>query len=460
MLKFMRKHTKSWIIWIFFGMIIVSFVLYFGYGGLTSDKENIIAQIGPHKVGPREYQETYDNVLKFSRMLYKDNLNEKMMNDLKKNVKEEITNKYLLLIKADELGLTVSDSEFVEFLNSVPAFKIDGKFNKEQYLMALTRNSATPEEFEKSWKQATLAQKVAGIIEDTGTFFNESDVWAGYVREKGKVNIAYAEFDPSAFKDKVSISEKELLDLYEKEKDAYKAENTYRLKELVIDTTGTLRDDAIYMDLLKAKDMEAYGREKGLTVIDLGSIKEGELSKKFKGLKIDEWLRSLKKGDISLPVREEGKSYIFQLVDMEEGKKLDKTLALAKIKERLVNEKSGAMAKLAAENAISRKTFNAKHETGFIARNAQSISGIGEIPQEYKGVFSLSKTNTLYDKPLEISGKYYVFSYKDEKLPDRDGWAKDKESYTKYFVAKNRNEFYKSFLAEMKKTVKVDWKEL
>ena len=214
------------------------------------------------------------------------------------------------------------------------------------------------------------------------------------------------------------------------------------------------------MDLLKAKDMEAYGREKGLTVIDLGSIKEGELSKKFKGLKIDEWLRSLKKGDISLPVREEGKSYIFQLVDMEEGKKLDKTLALAKIKERLVNEKSGAMAKLAAEDAISRKTFNAKHETGFTARNAQSISGIGEIPQEYKGVFSLSKTNTLYDKPLEISGKYYVFSYKDEKLPDRDGWAKDKESYTKYFVAKNRNEFYKSFLAEMKKTVKVDWKEL
>jgi hypothetical protein len=348
----------------------------------------------------------------------------------------------------------------VEFLNSVPAFKIDGKFNKEQYLMVLTRNNANPEEFEKSWKQATLAQKVASIIEDTGIFFNESDIWADYVREKGKVNIAYAEFDPSAFKDKVSISEKELLDLYEKEKDAYKAENTYRLKELVIDTTGTLRDDAIYMDLLKAKDMEAYGREKGLTVIDLGSIKEGELSKKFKGLKIDEWLRSLKKGDISLPVREEGKSYIFQLVDMEEGKKLDKTLALAKIKERLVNEKSGAMAKLAAENAISRKTFNAKHETGFIARNAQSISGIGEIPQEYKGVFSLSKTNTLYDKPLEISGKYYVFSYKDEKLPDRDGWAKDKESYTKYFVAKNRNEFYKSFLAEMKKTVKVDWKEL
>ena len=281
-------------------------------------------------------------------------------------------------------------------------------------------------------------------------------MWAGYVREKGKVNLAYALFDPSAFRDKVNVSEKELLDLYEREKGAYKAENTYRFKLLVVDEKSSLKDDVVYMDLLKVKDMDAYGKEKGLAVSDLGDMKESDLIKQFKGLKMEDLREMKKKGEISRLIRStDGKSYIFQLVDMTEGKDLDKTLALAKIKEKLIGEKAKAMAKLAAEGAIKDKSLSVKNETGFVTRNTHSITGLGEIPQEHSGIFSLSQTKTLYEKPVEISGKYYVFSYKDEKLPDKQEWAKDKESYTKYFVEKNRGEFLNSFLTEMKKTIKI-----
>lgn len=457
MLKLMRKHATSWMIKVAFGMIIVSFIGLYGYGRL-SDREKPKATIGPYKVSVNEYQEAYEKQLDFYRMLLKDKLDEKTLKELnlEKKVMDNLIDKYVLLVKADELGLTVSDEEFTEYLNGIPAFRRDGVFSKEQYLAALRSQNLDPEQFEKSWRRDRVTQKVAAIIQNTGALSNESDVWAAYVRDKGKINLAYVEFDPAAFRDKVNVSEKELLDLYEKEKGAYKAENTYRLKELAIDTTGALKDDAVYMDLLKAKDMEAYGREKGLAVIDLGSVKESELSKRFKGLKIDEWLKSLRKGDISLPVREGEKSYIFQLVDIEEGKLLDKNSVLAKIKERLVKEKSDAMAELTAEDAISRKTLVGKHETGFISRSTQSIPGIGEIPQEFRsGVFSLSQSKTTYDKPIEISGKYYVFSYKDEKVPDKAEWDRDKESYTKYFVATNQGEFFKSFLAQMRTKVKI-----
>jgi hypothetical protein len=151
----------------------------------------------------------------------------------------------------------------------------------------------------------------------------------------------------------------------------------------------------------------------------------------------------------------EGKSYIFQLMDLTEGKDLDKALAMAKIKENLTGEKAKALAKLAAEDAIKSKSVSAKNETGFIVRNARSIDKIGEIPEESRGILSLSQTKTVYENPLEISGKYYVFSYKDEKLPDKQEWEKDKESYTKYFTAKNKEEFFNSFLTEVKAKVKV-----
>lgn len=455
MLKFMRKYQRSWVIKVIFGAIIVSFVLFFGYGAL-SEKEQSVAKIGPYKVSLRDYREAYDKQRDFYKMLTKSELDEKMLKDLKQKVIEGLVDKYVLLVTANEVGITVSDGEFTDFLNSVDAFKRDGKFNDEQYRAVLGSQKLDPDKFEESWKRDRTVQKVAAIIKDAGAFLNESDVWAGYVKEKGKVNLAYALFDPSAFRDKVNISEKEMLDLYEKEKGAYKAENTYRFKLLIVDEKSSIKDDAAYMDLLKVQDMGAYGKEKGLAVSDLPEMKESDLIKQFKGLKLEDLKELKKKGEISRVVRSpEGMSYIFQLVDMTEGKDLDKTLALAKIKDKLVNEKAKAMAKLAAEGAIKDKSLNTKNETGFVTRNSNSISGLGEIPQEFRGILSLSQAKTLYENPLEISDKYYVFSYKDEQLPDKQEWAKDKENYTKYFVEKDRGEFLSSFLAEMKTKIKV-----
>ena len=229
MLKFMRKHASGWMIKVMLWGIIVVFVGAFGVGTL-SQKEKPIAEIGDYKISPREYREAFNKQRDFYKMLMKTELDEKMLKDLKEQVLEDLVNKYVLLIKATELGIKVSDGEFEDFLNSIEAFKKDGKFNEEQYRAVLRSHNLDPEKFEGTWKRERTAQKVTAIIQDTGNFFNESDVWAGYVREKGKVNLVYTTFDPSAFRDKVNVSEKELLDLYERQKSAYKAENTYRLQ--------------------------------------------------------------------------------------------------------------------------------------------------------------------------------------------------------------------------------------
>ncbi len=113
------------------------------------------------------------------------------------------------------------------------------------------------------------------------------------------------------------------------------------------------------------------------------------------------------------------------------------------------------MAKAAAETAIKDKSFVIKGETGFVLRSARNIEGLGEIGQDSKGVLSLSQSKAVYDNPVEIAGKFYVFSYKDEQLPDKQGWEKEKGEYAKYFMAKNRMEFFDSFLSDMKKRVKV-----
>jgi parvulin-like peptidyl-prolyl isomerase len=462
MLKFMRRHATGYMVKAMFGLIIVVFI-FWGVGSFR-DREPIVAEIGPYKVAATEYNETYNRTLELYRMIYREKLDENLLKELKlkEKVRDEIVNRYMLLITADEIGLTVSDREFLEHIQGIDAFKREGKFDEKLYVAVLQRNNLDPKKFEATEKNTMLIQKAANFIKDNGTFFSEADVWAGYVKEKGMVNLSYNVFEPSSFRNKVDITEKELLELYEKEKGSHRSENAYRLKYLVIDEKSPVKDDAAYMDLLKARDIDKYGEQKGLHVVDLGMMKEGEVMKRLKDMKVDDWLRGLKQGDITLPIREGGRSYIFQLVDVQAGKPLDKDVALAIIKERIIAGRSKDLARLAAEDAIARKSPGPGKETGFILRSVHEIKGLGDVPKDSVGLLALSKDKPLYEKPVEMSGRFYVFSFKDERSPNTKEWQKEKDSYTRYFVAKNREEFFKSFMTEMrtKGKIKVSWQEI
>ncbi|MDD5010138.1 MAG: SurA N-terminal domain-containing protein, partial [Syntrophorhabdaceae bacterium] len=286
MLKLMRKHATGYMVKAMFGLIIVVFI-FWGVGSFR-DRERIVAEIGPYKVDATEYQETYNRTLELYRMIYREKLDENLLKELKlkEKVMDEIVNRYMLLITADELGLTVSDREFLEHIQGIDAFKREGKFDEKLYVAVLQRSNIDPKRFEATEKNTMLIQKTANFIKDNGTFFSEADVWAGYVKEKGMVNLSYSVFDPSSFRNKVNITEKELLELYEKEKGSHRSENAYRLKYLVIDEKSPVKDDAAYMDLLKVKDIDQYGKQKGLNVVDLGMMNEGEVMKRLKDMKV------------------------------------------------------------------------------------------------------------------------------------------------------------------------------
>jgi hypothetical protein len=75
---------------------------------------------------------------------------------------------------------------------------------------------------------------------------------------------------------------------------------------------------------------------------------------------------------------------------------------------------------------------------------------------------ALTKNNRLYEKPVDISGTYYVFVYKDEKQPEKAEWEKDKKSYIQYVSLKKREEYYKGLIEDLKKKQKIEihWKEI
>lgn len=462
MLRFMRKYATGWMIKGIFGLIIIVFI-FWGVGGMRSG-DKTVAEVGSHKVTMIEYQEARNKLYNMYRNILKDKLDENTLKALRLNevAMNEIIDRQLLLQNAKKVGITVSDEEFLSRLNGIDAFKKDGKFNKKVYLEVLKLNGIEPGRFEESEREGMIGSKMMAIIRDNGTVLNDAQIYGAYVKEKGSVDLAYAVFDPSDYMKKIEVTGKEVEDQYGREKGTHIGENQYGLKYITVPEKGPVKDDVAYMDLLKTKDMDGYAKEKGFTVTDLGTMKESEVQRKLRGLGSEQWLKGLKKGDISLPVRGDGKSYIFQLVDFEAGKPIDKDTVLKEIRERLAHEKAKGLARAEAEKAISTKSFGSKKDTGFLPRGSAALPNIGMIPKEDWGVLALDKGHEFYDKPVDIAGKYYVFSLKDEKAPSKEAWEKDKAGFKQYFVKKNEDEFYKSFMTELRKKskVKIDWKEI
>jgi hypothetical protein len=455
----MRKHATGYMIKTMFVLIIVVFI-FWGVGSFTRGEKSL-AEVGPYKISAMEYQQNYQKLLSFYRMIYREQLDEKMMAQLKlkESVMNQLVDKYLMLVEADKMDVRVSDREFTEHLASMDAFKQDGKFSKDVYMAVLKRNGVDPKTFEESEKQSLLVTKVLAILQDNGVIFNERDVRDSYMKERGQVRLGYAVFDPADYRDQVRVQEKEIEDAYEKEKALYRSETLYHLKYMVIDEKSPVKDDQAYMELLKAKDLAAYARSKGLEVVDLGSMKESDVLARLSRLKADAWLKGMNQGDISLPVRENTKSYIFQVVEKVDGKPLTKEEALKIVRAKIAGERAKTLAKAKAEEAVKDKSVKYTKETGMISRQTPEIPGLGPIPKEDIGLLLLSPERKVYEKPVEFGGRYYVFSLIDEKQPDQAQWEKEKDAYKQTYAAKKRAEFLTSFREDMKKQVKVkvDW---
>jgi peptidyl-prolyl cis-trans isomerase D len=455
MLRFMRKHATGYLIKGMFSLIIIVFI-FWGVGSFRGG-DKTLAEVGPYKVSALEYQQNYQKLLNFYKMIYREQLDEKMMAQLKlkESAMNQLVDKYLILLKADEMGVRVSDRELTEYIASMDTFKRDGRFNKDLYMEILKRSGVDPKAFEENEKQSLLVSKMLAILQDNGVIFNERDVRDSYMKERGQVKLGYAVFDPAAYKDQVRVPEKEIEEAYEKEKAIHRSETLYHLTYMVIEDKGPVKDDQAYMELLKTKDLTAYAKSKSLEVVDLGSMRESDILSRLSRLKANTWLKGMNQGDISLPVRDNAKSYIFQVVEKVDGKPLAREEALQVVRARIVNERAKMMARAKAEEAVKDKSTKFTKETGMISRQSPEIPGLGPIPKENVGLLQLSPEQKVYEKPVEFGGRYYVFSLIEEKQPDQAQWDKEKDAYRQTYAAKKRAEFLDAFREDMKKQVKV-----
>ena len=522
MLKFMRRHAKSWIIKAAFAIIIIVFV-FWGVGSFRARRATILAYVNGEPIYYKEFYNTYRQVLENYRARFKEFDEEwiKRLN-LKQTVLEQLIERKLILQAAKKMGLMVSDMELWETISNYKIFQKDGKFDLKRYQMVLSHYHYTPAEFEQSLREDLIIKRIREIFKDLAQV-SDLEAYETYRWLNQKINLEFVTFEPNQFikeikpketdlkkyfedhkeryeiprklklvylkisskefLEKINLTDEEIEKYYEANKDIFyepkkvcarhilfrvasdaPKEKVEKVKKKAEEVLSKLKKGEDFVKLAKEYSEDKATAERGG---DLGCFPRGVMVKSF-----EDAVFSLKKGEISEPIRTKLGFHIVKVYDIKEErtkplkevkKHIIMVLKKEKAKEMAFNTANRIYAEAILENDLRKAAKKYKktiQETDFFSEKNWPL----QIPHNLKDqILSLKKGGI--SSPLKSKESYFLIQLKDEKpkhLPTFDEVKeKVKEDFIKEEARKRAKEKAEKTLNALKKgeKIKLKWTE-
>jgi peptidyl-prolyl cis-trans isomerase D len=221
------------------GAVVVAFVatIFLDWGWRRSGRPDThLASVGNEVITLREYQLTYNNLVDFYRRLYQDRFTDDLVRglSLKWRAVDTLVQRKLLLHEARRQGLTVSDAELVQRVQSYPAFQVNGAFDRQRYVQVLRFSRLTAADFERGQREELLLAKLEQLIKD-GVQVTETEVKEAFHRGKEQVSAEYLLLDPAHFMSQVEVSEADVEAHHQAHQERFRKPEQVRVAYLSID---------------------------------------------------------------------------------------------------------------------------------------------------------------------------------------------------------------------------------
>jgi len=196
MLEQIRKHM-GWMMWVIVGLVTITF-LFFGIYP-ASEGGGSAAKVGGYVITVDEVNKVYRTMYDNYKELLKDQFTEAFAKNLKSQALQELVVNRLLIEEAERIGLRVSDEELQAVILEMPAFSVNGKFDKKTYDRVLDRINMTPAAFEASQREFLLRQKMERLIKDS-VAVTDAELTAAYKQEHPKAKPGEIEKNLETFR--------------------------------------------------------------------------------------------------------------------------------------------------------------------------------------------------------------------------------------------------------------------
>jgi peptidyl-prolyl cis-trans isomerase D len=158
MIKAIRNaaHNYPWLLKSIMGILAIAFIITMGWWGFGEQSTNTIATVGDLTVSRDEFRRAYEVMYR----AYK----ERGGGDLNDETFKQLVENRLWVIAAQEMGVTISDTDLRETILQIPDFQKNGAFDPDLYRRLLAANHWTPAAFEAAQKQELLAGKARMMV--------------------------------------------------------------------------------------------------------------------------------------------------------------------------------------------------------------------------------------------------------------------------------------------------------
>jgi len=477
MLNILRKHARHWIIGLIVFAIGVVFVLSYGFGGLHSGPLQEVAVVNGQPILITAYARQLNEMIRQYQEMSRSELTPEMIKAmrLKEMARDRLLAEALLLQAAERQGLTVSDAELRERIQSYPFFQRDGKFDENLYFILLARNQLSSAEFEEQERRALQLRKITEEVTSLAKI-SDAQIREVYNLAKEAVQVSYLAVTPDRFMASQHPGEAELSRYYQDNQEKFRVPARARVSYLVFRTRDfqervTISDAAVE-DFIKEHPAE-FLRPKVVRVRQivlaippkadagarqrlekqaqelLGKLKAGEdfarlaqtysqdpasrdrggdLAEVQRGQHPPQWdlvAFGLKPGEVDRADTPQA-IYLLQMEEVKETEKIPE--AGTRLRQRLKQEKAETLAQEAAKEAravlsqdtaaeVAKKYGGSLKETPLISQKDQ-VPGLGPAPAFNQAALQLKPGEV--SRVVELPDGFAVMKfleYQAENLP-------------------------------------------
>jgi peptidyl-prolyl cis-trans isomerase D len=212
MLTKIREKSQGTFAWIILGAICVPFALWGINNYINDGQEPAVASVGSKDFYQRDVNRAYEQYAQNFKGMNVDEQSLKAQ-ALQKLIKDEVLLQYV-----SERGLTAADNSVRDFIQELPYFQTEGKFDEKKYKSLLATQRLSSLEFVARIKKALVMEQFQESIINS-SFTTPYDIDSFFKIQNQQRDIAYITLPLQTVT--TPPSEKEITDYYEQHKDNY-----------------------------------------------------------------------------------------------------------------------------------------------------------------------------------------------------------------------------------------------
>ena len=341
------KLSKSFLIKVLVGIIILPF-LFWGMGDVfRGGSQNVIASIDSEKVSTQEF-------MNYLRRL---NLNEEQIKNLPKTdliekILAEYIGKRIMALEIESLGILINDNSLRKIIKNDEIFFKNNKFSRTEYEKFLIKSGISAPQFELSIVDQEKRRQFLSSLSG-GIVIPDSLVIKEFRKENQIKTIQYIDLETFYSKNKPSL--KEMRELFERNKNIFYDEfKSFRYAKLTPEKITGVKDynenffkqlDIIENSVLDGQGFDQISKDYNLIINKISNVnkkKEDEKKNKVSNLSDNFFNKIYKLNKIQEPeiINIEEKYYLVESLSIEKKNRLFDDLDVQKALKAQLNFKS------------------------------------------------------------------------------------------------------------------------